>query len=65
MMTQEDMLWIEKSKEEKEKYSIMVDNDCIFVVDKEKDEDVYTFNEYGYCFARDLLCYIGCDADFV
>ena len=65
MMTQEDMLWIEKCKEEKEKYSVMVDNDCIFVVDKEKDEDVYTFNEYGYYFARDLLCYIGCDADFV
>ena len=40
MMTQEDMLWIEKCKAEKEKYSVMVDNDCIFVVDKEKDKDV-------------------------
>ena len=65
MMTQEDMTWLERCKEEKEKYAIMVDNDCVFVDDKGKCECVYTFNEYGYYFVRDLLYYIGCDADFV
>ena len=65
MMTEQDRQWIAKCVENKDKYAIMVDNDCIFVVDKEKDKDVYTFNEYGYYFARDLLYYIGCDADFV
>jgi hypothetical protein len=64
-MTEQDRQWIEKCKENKDKYTIMVDNDCIFVVDNEKDEDVYTFNEYGYYFARDLLHYIGCNTDFV
>ena len=43
----------------------MVDNDEIFVVHTEKDEAVYTFSEYGYYFAKHLLQYIGCDADFV
>lgn len=63
-MTEQDKLWIERCKEEW-KYTIMVDNDEIFVVDSEKDECVYTFSLYGYYFAKELLQYIGCDADWV
>lgn len=30
-----------------------------------KHTSYYTFSEYGYYFAKHLLQYIGCDADFV
>jgi len=63
-MNEQDKLWIEKCKAD-HNYTIMVDNDEIFVVSAEKDEAVYTFSEYGYYFAKGLLDYIGCDADFV
>jgi hypothetical protein len=43
----------------------MVDNDEIFVVHVDSGEDVYTFSLYGYEFAKALLQYIGCDADYV
>ena len=46
-------------------YKIMVDNDEIFVVNTTTDECVYTFSDYDYYFANNLLRYIGCDADLV
>lgn len=64
-MTEQDKLWIEKCKSDKSRYTIMVDNDCIFVDDAEGSEEAYTFSEYGYYFAKALLEYIGCDTDFV
>lgn len=63
-MNEQDKYWIEKCKEDWN-YTIMVDNDEIFVVNTVADEPVYTFSEYGYYFAKYLLEYIGCDADFV
>lgn len=63
-MTDQDKLWIEKCKEDWS-YTIMVDNGEIFVVHTDSDEVVHTFSEYGYYFAKYLLQYIGCDADFV
>lgn len=66
-MTEKDKEWIEKCKEDWN-YTIMVDNGDIFVVDCRKDDDeqlVYTFSLYGYEFAKELLQYIGCDADYV
>lgn len=63
-MTEQDKLWIEKCKEDWN-YTIMVDNDEIFVVHTDADEAVYTFTKYGYEFAKALLQYIGCDADYV
>ena len=63
-MTEQDKLWLEKCKEDWN-YTIMVDNDDIFVVHTESDEAVYTFSSYGYEFAKKLLQYIGCDADYV
>ena len=64
-MNEQDKLWLEKCKTDKGRYTIMVDNDCIHVDDVESEECVYTFSEYGYYFAKALLEYIGCDADFV
>lgn len=66
-MTEKDKEWIEKCKEDWN-YTVMVDNDEIFVLDCQKDDDeqlVYTFSLYGYEFAKELLQYIGCDADYV
>lgn len=64
-MRTDDVLWLEKCKEEPEKYRIDVDNDCIFVTDLGQDECVHTFSSYGYEFALELLQYIGCNADMV
>ena len=61
-MTEQDKIWIEKCKVDWN-YTIMVDNDEVFVV--QGDEVVHTFSEYGYYFIKYLLQYIGCDADFV
>lgn len=63
-MNEKDKYWLEKCKEDWN-YTIMVDNDEIYVVHVDSDEAVYTFSEYGYYFAKNLLQYIGCDADFV
>jgi hypothetical protein len=63
-MTLQDKVWIEKCKEDWD-YTIMVDNDEIFVVDYRKDRVVHTFSQYGYEFIKELLQYIGCDADYV
>lgn len=63
-MTEQDKIWIEKCKEDWN-YTIMVDNDEIFVVDCRKDGVVHTFSQYGYEFAKALLQYIGCDTDYV
>lgn len=63
-MNEQDKIWIEKCKEDWN-YTIQVDNDSIFVVHTESDEAVYDFSLYGYEFAKALLQYIGCDADFV
>lgn len=62
--TEEDKTWIEKCKED-QMYTVMVDNDQIFVVHPDHEEAVYTFSLYGYEFAKALLQYIGCDADWV
>ena len=63
-MTEQDKIWIEKCKEDWN-YTIMVDNDELFVVDCRNDEVAHTFSQYGYEFAKSLLQYIGCDADYV
>lgn len=63
-MNEKDVIWLEICKEDWN-YTIQVDNDSIFVVDTKKDEAVYNFSLYGYEFAKALLQYIGCDADFV
>lgn len=63
-MTEQDKFWIEKCKEDWN-YTIMVDNDEVFVVHTDTDKVIHVFSEYGYYFAKALLQYIGCDADFV
>ena len=58
-MNEKDKYWLEKCKEDWN-YTIMVDNDEIFVVHVDSDEAVYTFSEYGYYFAKHLIWIILC-----
>lgn len=68
-MSEEDKKWIEKCISEPSKYKIFVDNDIIFVCDISNGEDdyeeVHSFDEYGYYFAKMLLEHLGCNVDFV
>ena len=63
-MNEQDRIWLEKCRGDWN-YTVFVDNDEIFVVDKETDEAVHTFNDYGYEFAKSLLAYIGCNTESV
>jgi len=65
MMTDKDISWMNWCETRKEKYKVIVDNDEVYVVDSDTDEEVYTFSEYGWRFALSLLRYIGCNAEEV
>lgn len=64
-MKPEETKWIETCKANPKKYRIDVDNDVVFVVDLEKDEDVFTFDNFGWRMLVDLFRYIGCNAEEV
>ena len=64
-MSSEDRYWLREIKGRNDRYKIMVDNDCVFIVDLVKEEDVYTFDEYGWRFALELLQYFGFNAEEV
>lgn len=73
-MNEQDKIWLEKCKQQPEKYEISVDNDCIsaneinpYKEDTEEwydfDGGRYTFSEWGEYFIVALLKYIGTNAD--
>lgn len=64
-MTTLEKEWLIKCKQNPGRYKIWIDNDDIFVEDLQKDEFVFSFEEYGYYFAKDLLEYLGYNVDFV
>lgn len=54
----------------KEKYKILVDNDCVTVCKKEDweqdiDVDFVDFNEYGYYLLNEIFLALGLDSEFV
>jgi len=53
------------TKDKGNKYIIYVDNDAVFVMDKETTEDVHTFYNYGWEFVVDLMKYMGLDCEAV
>jgi len=63
--TIEEKEWLEKCKQDPERYTIYVDNDCINVVDKDDEDFDFTFNEYGHYFIEQILNYVGCNAEHV
>lgn len=66
-MSEKDKLWIEKCIKQPDEYKMFVDNDCVFVCCKNDGYDSvrWTFDEYGYFFAEQLLEYLGCNVEFV
>lgn len=50
-------------KDKGEKYRVVVDNDCISVVDKQTFEDIYCFKEFGEEFIIQILNYVGLEAE--
>ena len=45
------------------KYRVFVDNDCIIVVDTEREETIHNFWNYGQELIVELFKYIGIDAE--
>lgn len=66
-MNAHDKELLDKIMNNKERYLIEVDNDCVIVIDKNNtDEDeCETFNEYGYHLLKDIFNYLGIEADYV
>jgi hypothetical protein len=68
-MNEHDRLLFEEIIQNKQRYSIEVDNDCVIVIDKTKNEDdesfAVTFSEYGYHLLVELFQFLGFDADYV
>lgn len=54
----------------KDKYKILIDNDCVTVCKKEDwEQDMYTdsvdFNEYGHYLLNEIFLALGFDSKFV
>ena len=63
-MTDLEKEWLDKCKVDN-RYIVQVDNDCIFVVDTEKWECVFEFDDYGTDFIVELLGHVGIVAEHV
>lgn len=62
-----DKQWLVKCINNPKKYKIYVDNDDIFIADQdsEKEEILYSFDNFGYDFIVDLLNFLQCNVDYV
>jgi len=65
-VNEEDKSMMEKLvKDAGEKYRVVVDNDSVWVEDKDLDGAVYhTFSEYGYHLLVQAFQFLGFDADY-
>lgn len=62
-----DKQWLIKCINNPKRYKIYVDNDDIFIVnqDSEEEEVLYSFDNFGYDFIVDLLKFLQCNVDYV
>lgn len=63
-MREEEKKWLQKALENPKRYKIVVDNDCIDVVDDELNVYAYTFDEYGCHFVVQFMSYLGHNAEY-
>ena len=61
MFSKEEHNWLKKIQEFPEKYNVVIDNDAVWIQDE--DEEVFTFNNYGYEFIYELLNDMGINAE--
>jgi len=57
-----DLLIQDKEKKCRE-YRVVVDSGAVWVEDIMQDEEIYTFEQYGYEFILELFRYLGVQAD--
>jgi hypothetical protein len=65
-MTKLEREWIERCKDKKGDFIIIVDNDEAYVVDLTKGdcgEYVFRFENYGWRLVLDLFLHLGCNAE--
>lgn len=62
-----DKQWLIKCINNPKRYKIYVDNDDIFIVDQDSEEEevLYSFDNFGYDFIVDLLNFLQCNVDYV
>jgi hypothetical protein len=68
-MNQEDNEMFDKLFSDKARYTLVFDNDAVFLqdnmLDSENDERWECFSEYGYEFAKTFADYLGLQTDYV
>lgn len=64
MLSRNDVKLLNKAIKEKDKYKIVVDNDCITLVDKNNEEIYEDFSSYGQDFIVDILQFMETDTDY-
>lgn len=62
-MNEQDLLWLNKCRENPDDYVVTVDNDSTFVTDLKTFDFVHEFKHWGWRLALDLFLYIGCNAE--
>lgn len=68
-MKKNDFQLMDMIMSNKDRYTILVDNDVVWIQDNKKDSDGddywISFNEYGYNLIPTLFEYLGVKSDFV
>lgn len=60
----EEVTWLEKAKNNTDKYRIVVDIDCVYVETTNNiPECVFTFSSYGQYFIHALLAYLNVNVE--
>ena len=64
-MLDKDKRMLETLLQDKGKrYAVIIDNDCVSVVDKENEDLDFSFTEFGYYLLQQVFEHLGLDADF-
>lgn len=64
MLSRNDVELLNRAIKEKDKYKIVVDNDCITLVNKNNEEIYEDFSSYGQDFIVDILQFMETDTDY-
>ena len=64
MLSRNDVKLLNRAIKEKDRYKIVVDNDCITLVDKNNEEIYEDFSSYGQDFIVDILQFMETDTDY-
>ena len=64
-MPESDKQMLETLLQDKGKrYTVIIDNDCVSVVDKEDEDFDYSFTEFGNYLLEQVFKHLGLDAEF-